>query len=357
MELTRRAALSTALATTLSGCSTLGGNGNSVDWSAPFEGDYIAQKPYLGHKYVAVATDDGGIGLLSADSGNSVASTRRNLSNAAGTPPVPIADSFLTVTDHVVLLHPSGELRWSQALPDGGYASIQSRPIVIDGSAFVTTSESYVYRIDVRDREIHRVGDLTVPGRWWNRDGRQVVVGTRSLETALFDLDSGKERWTTFSNMVAHPFLYESDVVTSVYRNGSLELVCIDPDGDTERWSRTLPGSVVSFAGLVSDDLLAVVTGEPWERDKQGQVSLVKPKTGEVVATNDLPPRVNAPGDIRGSTLFLTSYDGTVLSIDPNRGKRVEYEHDGHITSPPAVRDGNLVFGTDEPKLYSIQLD
>ncbi|MFC7045660.1 PQQ-binding-like beta-propeller repeat protein [Halobacteriaceae archaeon GCM10025711] len=342
----------------LAGCAQFRGSSGTRRWTAQFGEDYIDTTPYIGDDYVAVAVPNGNLAVLDIGDGSLRHSVRRpERWHVAGTPPVPVGEAVVTVTDEVLAVARSGEEIWNEPFPDDEYAMLQSRPIVVNESLYVTTDTHWVLEIDLDERTFQRASHDPVAGRWWDSDGDVAVVGTSTLRTMLVDLTTGETLWEHSAGLVAHPCLVESDVVTPLSTSDGLELARFDPAADTERWRIDLLGGQSTFTAQLSDDVLAVVTRTQSTIDAPARVTLVTAETGDVAGTYEIPGGVIPSGAIHDGRLFLTTPNGQLRSITTDGVMTTHYEFDGAITSPPAIRDGLAVFGTDNGEVRAVEID
>lgn len=358
MKITRRAALSTAFFSVLGGCSAISGRRNSPEWSTPIADDLLTEKIYVDEQHVAVATPTGRIRLLSADSGELVGEgrSREHIGSFAGTPPVSIADQFLTITDQVYVVNSAGEVTWVEDLPDDGYANIRSPPLVLEGSVYTTTSEGNVYKIDINENTINELDLPAIYGYWWDSNDHRVVIGTESYSTILCNLDSKELLWSQSGTPVDYPCLYDSDVITSSMEDNQLVVQRIDPETSTERWTTSVPGTKVSFCDQITDEMLAIVSQYPWERGNSAHVTIIDAASGVESNEYELPPKTIPAGEISDSKLFLTSSEGAVFSVEPGIDRRMVFEYDGRISSPPTVQDNQVVVGTEGGQVILYEL-
>ncbi|QIB75657.1 PQQ-binding-like beta-propeller repeat protein [Halogeometricum borinquense] len=357
MRITRRKALSTILLSTLSGCSAISGRKNSPGWSAPVGSNPLTERIYVDEEYVAVTTPTGGIQLFSTDSGTPVGNnnSRENDSRYAGTPTVSVDKRFLTITDQIHVVNDSGEEIWSESLPDGGYASIESPPVILNGLVYTTTSEGSMYQIDLQQEIISEIDLPPISGYWWDSRGSRVVLGTKSYDTTLCDLNSTEVLWSQSGTSLAHPCLYDTDIITSSIESGQLNAHRVNPDTGMEQWNASLPGIRITFCDRLSDGVLAVVSQNAWESSEPGQVTMIDANSGTITEKYGIPPKTIPSGDVFEGTLFLTTFDGAVLSIAPESGLRELFKYEDKISSPPTVRGENIVFGTNDGQVVLIE--
>lgn len=359
MGLTRRGALSAALLSGVCGCSAVRDRRNRPDWSARVADDLLTEKIHVDADRVAVATPSGRLALLRTDSGDPVTEgrSRERRGDFAGTPPVAVGDLYLTFTDRAYAVTESGGVTWTQELPVEGYASIRSRPVVIDDRVYVTTDRGSVLRVDPDDRTVSELDVYPTPGEWWDADGRRVVVATDSYRTALVDLAAEEVRWSRSGLPADYPCFYDGDVVSSSKSDGRLVVQRVDADAEGIRWTSPIPGLRVTFSGRLSSGTVAVVSRYPRERNEPSHAALIDAASGEVTDTYELPTRTNASGDVSRGSLFVTSATGEVLSIDPEDGLTRHVRSESAITSPPTVRGDRVVFATGDGAVRSHTLN
>jgi hypothetical protein len=383
MRIGRRTVIGVVGCLTLSGCVGRVGTPGSRRWRTQFSGEYLSTRPHLTSQQVAVARPNGTLGLLDREDGSVLGSTARGGRwESAGTPPVPVGEQVVTVTDEVLAVDDTGTVVWSESLPEGEYATTASRPVVSGDALYVTTSAPELLRIDVAERSISRVGSDPLDARWWHPAGAvgrsggtagEVAVGTGTLRASLIDLDSGAVAWSRFVGLVPSSCRVGSSVVTQVAGGRSetatatatdsgeseLELVRVDPATDTDQWRTAISGAQPTFAGLLADDALVVVTRTRTEESSAtapARVVVVDPESGAVRATRELPAGVTRSGAIHDGQAYLTTGDGRVVSVGPAGELRTRFAGAVSPASAPAVRDGLAVFGTDDAEMVAVEL-
>jgi hypothetical protein len=365
MKTTRRGVLAATGMTLLAGCNAFIRETNSINWSTGFDGEFITRRPHVDADRVAVATPHGNLCLLATDTGDPVGEGcgRALRYHVAGTPPVRVGERYLTVTDEVIVADRTGEIAWSEPLPGENAAKTGLRPFVVEETAYVFTRSLELLRIDVEAREITRVGDLVLDAGSGDVRGSRAVVGTGGWRTAIVDLATGAKEWESDANMSPDPCWYGSDVVTQGYSDDEIHVRRISPDDWSERWATSVPGTDVLFTGFVDESTLAMVTTFPDSVDSPDRVSILDGGTGVVRDSHDLEFASWGwrGGAIHGDRLYLTGnrdYDqGVVVAVTPGDGKRTVVELDRSISSPPAVRDNAILFGTKGATVYSVAMD
>jgi outer membrane protein assembly factor BamB len=161
----------------------------------------------------------------------------------------------------------------------------------------------------------------------------------------------GAGNWRSISSPVVH-----DGVVFAPYaRGGSMTAIQLGGSGDVTRshvlWSNSGPAADVPTP-VAHDGKLYVVTD-------RGSVAMLDAKTGETLASLDLPRRrdaYSASPVLAGGHLYLTNEDGTVfvVKVDGNRLELVaENAMEDFAVATPIFLDGRIYLRTDR-YLYCI---
>lgn len=352
MQQTRRGVLSVCSAALLGGCSNIDPRSSDVVWKTAFESEAIVKKPYVGREQVAIVDSYGALHLLNRSSGDPAESHRQRPWHSAGTPPIPVKEGYLTVTDQVTLTDRSGESLWSEPVPGDEFAVLNSRPIYTSDRVYVTTSGPSLYAIDTAKGSINDVGGLNIDGRWWrkNEDGTEAAIGTGTLKTVVVDLQSKEILWENDSGVAPYPCFWDDAVIHTAYEDNTLSLLCSN-SSDTQRWRTDLPGTDIAYTARLKDRILAISRKGSTDQTVSF-ATIVDPASGEVLSNSRFETMINRSGSVQSGTAYLTARNGAVYSIGPDGDHRTVAQIGQKITSPPAVDGNHLAFGTLKGEVF-----
>lgn len=236
-----------------------------------------------------------------------------------------IADDTLYLSEHhnrrvfALDVH-RGDVEWSF---DAGRSYGLFRPVVSDGTVFVS---KVVQRriLPGLTGAVYAIEATTGTQKWKSKQqihrlavGDQMLYGVSMTDPELLalDKDSGTVEWS-FTLAQSPP---KGSVVYAdgeVYLGGSQEVICIDTSTRRVDWGSEVDRGQPGMPG-VSDDAVYVGTdiGE-----QNGNLYAFDRKSGERIWKSSLAGRVGSQPLITGRTVYVTTYEGHIYSVDRQRG-------------------------------------
>lgn len=230
--------------------------------------------------------------------------------------------------------------------------TIQSSPVLVDGTLFVGDDDGYVYAIDAEtgslEWSVETGGDVDATPTVV--DGT-VYVGSWDETLYALDADDGTEEWTFDVN---GSIFFSTAAVEdgTVYVGTTNETVyAIDAATGDERWNATAPQDEIRSSPAVANGTVFVGSHDTnvYAFDADDGSERWSSGTGDEVWSHPT---------VADGVVYVGSDDGNVYALDADDGSELWSENTGALVrSSPAVWNGTVIVGTYEWQVYAFDAD
>jgi len=230
----------------------------------------------------------------------------------------------------------TGEPRWQVRTG----SSIYSPPAVADGTVYVGSTDANVYAFSAADGSEQWSTSLGLPIRASPTPvGDHVYIGGRSGRVYALDAGTGEIRWefNTHGPVYGAPAVVDGNVYTA---NESGTVFALDAEDGRRYWQTEVTAGLRS-PPVVADDTLYLMS-------ESDQLVALSVRFGEERWLKNMPIRTPASLAVTDSVLAVPGGDGTLYMLDPDTGTE-KYQFDaGSRCYSPVVSNGVLCVGTND---------